>query len=76
MKTSIVSRTMPVILSILAPLRADLSALGMEPGDLAGEFSALLAESLARIGLSPEQSRRRLAGFATHSSTLPSGSPA
>lgn len=55
------ARTLPVILAMVAPLRADVSALGMDPGALVGDFSALLCESLERIGFSPEQSRRLLA---------------
>jgi fatty aldehyde decarbonylase len=58
------TRTVPLILGILSPLRADVSAMGMDPGTLVGEFSALLSESLGRIGFSPEQSRRLLAAGA------------
>ncbi len=58
------TRAIPVILAILSPLRADVIAIGMDPGELVGEFSALLSESLGRIGLSPEQVRRLLAAGA------------
>ncbi len=60
-------RAVPVALGMLRTLRDDVCAIGIDPGELVGEFVGEFQEALVTIGFEPVQARRlvaRLAGKA------------
>jgi fatty aldehyde decarbonylase len=50
------ARALPVALGMLRTLAPDLKAIGIDPADLAGEFTLGFRQSLERIGFEPRQS--------------------
>ena len=61
---AISKRALPISLSILQSLAADLQAIGMDPIELLTSFSELYQEALETIGFEPPAARRILAGAA------------
>ena len=57
-------RALPITLSILQSLAADLQAIGMDPIELLASFSELFQQALETIGFEPPAARRILAGAA------------
>ncbi len=60
-------RALPVALAMLHSVRADLTAIGIDPLDLVAEFIACFQEALELVGFPPHQARglvARLAGRA------------
>jgi fatty aldehyde decarbonylase len=61
---AIAKRALPITLSILQSLAADLQAIGMDPIELLASFSELFQQALETIGFEPPAARRILAGAA------------
>jgi fatty aldehyde decarbonylase len=61
---AIAKRALPITLSILQSLTADLQAIGMDPIELVASFSELFQQTLETIGFEPPAARRILAGAA------------
>ncbi len=65
--TACCERALPVALTLLHSVRADLAAIGIDPLDLLGEFIGCFQEALELVGFPPRQARglvARLAGRA------------
>ncbi len=56
--SAVCRRALPVALSILRALSADMRTIGMDPLDLAASFSELFQQSLGTIGYGPRQAQR------------------
>ncbi|MCP9901666.1 long-chain fatty aldehyde decarbonylase [Cyanobium sp. Cruz CV13-4-11] len=60
-------RAVPIVLAMLNAVRADLTAIGIDPGELVGEFVGCFQAAIEMVGFEPRQARglvARLAGQA------------
>lgn len=60
-------RAVPIVLGILNAVRADLTAIGIDPAELVGEFVGCFQAAIEMVGFEPRQARglvARLAGQA------------
>lgn len=60
-------RTVPIVLAVLNAVRADLTAIGIDPADVVGEFVGCFQSAIEAVGFEPRQARglvARLAGQA------------
>ena len=60
-------RALPIVLAMLHSVRDDLSAIGIDPADLVGEFVGGFQAAIEMVGFPPSQARAlvaRLAGRA------------
>ncbi|MBW4529065.1 MAG: long-chain fatty aldehyde decarbonylase [Aphanothece saxicola GSE-SYN-MK-01-06B] len=65
-------RAVPIVLTMLNAVRADLTALGIDPAELVGEFVGCFQEAIEAVGFEPRQARAlvaRLAGQAVELAT-------
>ncbi len=60
-------RAVPIVLAVLNAVRADLTAIGIDPAELVGEFVGCFQAAIQAVGFEPRQARglvARLAGQA------------
>jgi fatty aldehyde decarbonylase len=60
-------RAVPIVLAMLNAVRADLTAIGIDPAELVGEFVGCFQAAIEAVGFEPRQARglvARLAGQA------------
>ncbi|AFY28219.1 long-chain fatty aldehyde decarbonylase [Cyanobium gracile] len=60
-------RAVPIVLAVLNAVRADLTAIGIDPAELVGEFVGCFQAAIEMVGFEPRQARglvARLAGQA------------
>jgi fatty aldehyde decarbonylase len=57
-------RAVPIVLAILNAVRADLTAIGIDPAELVGEFVGCFQEAIERVGFEPRQARGLVARLA------------
>ena len=60
-------RAVPIVLAMLNAVRADLTAIGIDPAELVGEFVGCFQAAIEMVGFEPRQARglvARLAGQA------------
>ena len=62
--SSVCRQALPITLRILQRLSDDMQAIGIDPIELLGSFSALFVEAMVAIGYTPKAARRLLTGAA------------